>query len=523
MTIDRLSNPRDRIWMLSIGLIVPIVLLSIRSLAAVFSPSLNSDNAVHVLMAYHLKLPDDFYYWGQDRLGSMVPILSHFLLKVLPLPVVTVVSIVQYGLLILGYVCFASLLRHPASRLALALAWFLPLVPFTELVSIGQPYNAQITMIGAACVALDRLSQTKTLWQKRLLLVIATACLFLGLWVSDFTIVVLFLLSLWGSWQLYKAWQLREKAAIWTATSVLLTAGVGFGLIEFAKNHANTRRNYSSFATPAQSIDMLSRLLTSLGNTLTFQSGNLFLSWHAIFAVILLGYLAWAIAAHRQKITQSISPWFYLFFGTIAIGMPLLLLSFWVYRNGLNFRYFVVIYVMAWLAVLLLIEALPANLARFATVLMLMTAIASSLSLPPYVYSVQKPIAQIQQLQDIKALGNAGFIGDYWRSYILCSVDPANLNCTPRDRQGKTPCPPIDAPPAQRSSPPARAGVRCRRCIPDVLASETIYLVKDDWLNAFPAETEQFRRCLVKAGEPRIVSGYTIAPYRIKTAAERRS
>ncbi|NJL22604.1 MAG: hypothetical protein HC895_20185 [Leptolyngbyaceae cyanobacterium SM1_3_5] len=52
MTIDRLSSDRNWNW-LSIGLIIPIVLLSIRSLAAVFSPSLNSDNAVHVLMAYH--------------------------------------------------------------------------------------------------------------------------------------------------------------------------------------------------------------------------------------------------------------------------------------------------------------------------------------------------------------------------------------------------------------------------------------------------------------------------------------
>ncbi|MBD2090563.1 hypothetical protein H6F67_11930 [Microcoleus sp. FACHB-1515] len=524
MTIDRSLASRDRKWnWLAIALIVPIVLLSIRSFAAAFTPGLNSDHAVHVLMAYHLKLPDDFYYWGQDRLGSLVPVLSHFLLKILPLPVVVVVSIVQYGLLIFGYLCLASLLRHAVSRLALALVWFLPLVPFTELDFIGQPYGPQIALIGAACVAIDRLSQTKKIGQKRLWLATATACLFFSLWVSDFTIVPLFLLSLWGLSQLYKAWKLREKTVIKDAVTVLLTAGLGVAFVEFAKNNASSRRNYSSFATPEQSIEMLRRLLTSFWNTLTFQTNNLFLSWHAILAVILLGYLAWAIAAHRQKILRSTSRWFYLFLGTVAIGMPLLLISFWVYRNGLNLRYFTVIYVMAWLAVLLLIEALPTNLARTATILMLMTAIASSLSLPLFVYTIQRPIAQIQQLQEIKALGNAGFIGDYWRSYILCSVDPANLNCTPHDPKGKTPCPPADAPPHLRSSRPVRAGVRCRRCIPQVFASDTIYLVKDKWLNRFPAETEQFRRCLVRAGRPQKVSGYTIAPYRIKAAAERRS
>src|SRR5882672_394431 len=38
-------------------------------------PFISSDVAVHPLMAYYLTLWD-FYYWGQDRLGSITPFLA---------------------------------------------------------------------------------------------------------------------------------------------------------------------------------------------------------------------------------------------------------------------------------------------------------------------------------------------------------------------------------------------------------------------------------------------------------------
>ena len=500
--------------LISIALIVAIALLSMRTFAAIHTPTFNSDNAIHVLMAYHLKLPDDLYYWGQDRLGSLLPVLSHWLLKILPLPVATAVSIVQYALLVFGFVCFASLLRHAVSRVVLALVWFLPLRPFTELVSIGQPYAAQLALIGAACVAIDRRSQSTQLAAKRGWLGIATACLFLSLWMSDFTIVVILLLGLWGLWQMLSAWRSNQPVPVWDLLLVLLVSGAGMAFIRFAKAHADSWRSYSSFATPAQTIEMVQRLLTSIGNTLTFQANNLFLTLHGLLAVALLVYLGWTIATRRQ-ILRSVSHWFYLFLGTVLVGSSLLLISAWVYRNEVNLRYFIVSYLAIWLAVLFWLEALPSGVAKRASILVLLVAIASSLSLPKYVYAIERPPSKITSLQEFKTLGNAGLIGNYWNSYLLCAVDPANLNCSRFDRLGKSPCPPA-------SNPQQDVGrVRCRRCVPEVFASDTIYLVKEKWFDTapyrdYPNEIQQFGKCLVKAGEPRQVSGYTIAPYRIK-------
>ncbi len=67
------------------------------------------------------------------------------------------VSLVQYGLLLVGYLCFASLLRHNLSKVILAFAWFLPLPEFIELVYTGQPYAAQLAFLGMAIVLLNHL------------------------------------------------------------------------------------------------------------------------------------------------------------------------------------------------------------------------------------------------------------------------------------------------------------------------------------------------------------------------------
>ncbi len=59
--------------------IVAIAILffcSYRAFAPLNTPNLNADRAIHVLMAADLKLPQDLYYWGQNRLGSIVPLLS---------------------------------------------------------------------------------------------------------------------------------------------------------------------------------------------------------------------------------------------------------------------------------------------------------------------------------------------------------------------------------------------------------------------------------------------------------------
>src|ERR1035437_7141392 len=63
-----------------------------------------SDNAIHVLMAKNFQLPRDFYYWGQDRLGSLLPMIAFLIGKIIHMHYLYICSFVQYLFLFTGFI-----------------------------------------------------------------------------------------------------------------------------------------------------------------------------------------------------------------------------------------------------------------------------------------------------------------------------------------------------------------------------------------------------------------------------------
>jgi hypothetical protein len=125
-----------------------VIILSFRAFALHLTPFLNSDLAVHVLMAYDLNLPEDLYYWGQSRLGSLLPILAHGLLRISSISPIQAVSYVHYLFIVIGFFCFASLFRQNLTKIIFSLVWFLPPAYFTASVEPVQPYSLQFSLIG---------------------------------------------------------------------------------------------------------------------------------------------------------------------------------------------------------------------------------------------------------------------------------------------------------------------------------------------------------------------------------------
>lgn len=69
-----------------------------------FYPFLNSDIAIQVLQAGSFQFPDDLYFWGQDRLGSIVPLLAHLIYLVTPLDALWPTAIGKWLMLLAGFV-----------------------------------------------------------------------------------------------------------------------------------------------------------------------------------------------------------------------------------------------------------------------------------------------------------------------------------------------------------------------------------------------------------------------------------
>jgi len=56
-----------------------LIFFSFYNFAEIYFPLLNSDMAITILMAQNLNLPGDLYFWGQDRAGSLIPLLANIL------------------------------------------------------------------------------------------------------------------------------------------------------------------------------------------------------------------------------------------------------------------------------------------------------------------------------------------------------------------------------------------------------------------------------------------------------------
>jgi hypothetical protein len=479
---------------------------------------LNSDHAIHILMAYHLQLPEDLYFWGQDRLGSAVPILGHLLLQFLPIRPVTAVSLVQYALLLIGFFCLSSFLKRPLSKVIFALVWFLPLNPFSSLLAIAQPYGPQFAFVGLALVALNALIDHPEQIQgikRQLLITSATASLWISLWISDLSIVILTLLLLGGGWVLFQQMlqnlqQAKPALAHFPKLdllNLLLTSGAGLLFIHYAKEQA-TRKigRYSSLNTPSQILEIIERLSSAFTKTLLFQLQEPFLSLHAVLCIGLMLYLGYLFVTKKYLLGAPIPRWFPLFLASAMLGFVLLNLSNWVYRNP-DLRYYTFVYVAGWLALLLFAETLQQPLAKKVYLLLIPIALAASLSLPDFTYKIPANASRIEKLAALQTMNSAGFIGEYWSSYVICSADPARFNCTPYDQKGVTPCP--NPAPVK----PKVGFVRCKRCVPQVMAADTIYLAQERWFEQFPSEIQQFGQCLVKTGEARKLGWLQVAPY----------
>jgi len=510
---------------LSNVLIVLSLILSFRAFAGFLAPDFDADQAVHILMAYDLQLPEDLYFWGQNRLGSLLPILSHWLLQISPFNPIQAVSYVQYLFVLVGFFCFASLLEKPVSKAIFALVWFLPANPFLKLVEVAHPYAPQLTLLGVSLVSTNRLiaASEKETTKRLIFSLITISSLITSIWVSDLSLVpaVLVLISVCGtllkqyrgsyhqelgrsiassqSWLNFRA----HFTWIWIFSTLLL----GGMFLAYAKSSASQQdENYGLSAINSLDITVhiIHSITVAVSETLLFQTGSPFLSLYAIAVLVSTTVLTGCfLRSRRINCLHTQLQWVPLLLISAVGTLALILMSRWTYIQDTPSRYFIGIYLFCWLAALLVFDTLnhdrlsdknglsKTRLNRVSTLLIL-TALLGSLSLPSYVFAIEKPQSRLSMLQPVASVGKAGFIGDYWASYLMCIVDPAQLSCTPHDQDF----------------------VRCSRCAQNAVEAPVIYLVGRDWLHSFPEEIEQFGQRLRKQQPAQLIAGYWMAPYR---------
>lgn len=466
------------------SIVAVIILVSFRFYSANFYPILNSDDAVSILMLYDFKLPDDLYYWGQDRYGSLIPLIGQFFFKIFKFSALTSESITHYLLLIAGYLGFSTLFRSDLNKLIFAVIWFFPPSRMTDLLRFN--LGVQYCLIGISVWGLNKLYLTREASRSlmnHLLFFIVTIALILSIWVSDLSIITIFLLlSVFAFSYLMKSdFQIgkifRRKTELYYVSGGIIISTL---FIYYAKSGAKEINNYQSVNDFNAIIESVRIFGESIGSIFSLRSGDLFSAIYSYIILIILGLCLFNLPSY--KFNSWHKKWFLFFFLDSICVFLAIMLSKWSFLNDVPRRYFIPVYVSSWVAFLISVENIQSHkLVKKINILLIIAVIMGGVgSLYHIRYVWPKTLTpRVEIAQEFKRLGNIGIISDYWNSYINSCSAPDMIKATPHEE----------------------GGYRNEKLAHEVLAQKNIYVIKDMWFDHFPDTLHQFGHVLIKDGQ----------------------
>ncbi len=449
-----------------------------------FYPLLTSDDTLNILMAFYYKLPSDFYCWGQDRGGTLIPLISQIFIKILHISPISAVSISNYLVLFLGFIGFSALFKKKSSKLIFAIAWFFPFVNFLGLLRF--PLGVEYSLLGFSIFLLRSVSTKHSFFylKNQIYLVIAIFILILSVWVSDLAIFSILLLIIIIFFFLFKE-KVSRKFILYSGIYTFIGFLIGGLFIKYAKSFSDVAiQNYVSLNNLTEVGESVSIVAKNILNILLFNTKEL---WVGIWSWLAIVLLSWTIIisiktpGFFRKIISN--KWFLFFIADIVLVSGILFLSKWVLLNNMGVWYFVPLYITSTLSIIMIFDVLPNNgiksqifkIVLIATVVF--GAITPIISMKFYIPKTLKPYADVKR--ELNVLGKSGIIGEFWNAYVSSCSNPELIIATAHDK----------------------SDVRKYELVDKVFENENIFLIKDMWLESFPDTISQFGRLLMKDGQ----------------------
>lgn len=110
-----------------------------------FNPAyFNSDQAIQALMIKDFSWPADSYYWGQNRLGSFLPLVSLPFYWIFKLHPIWILTIINHTMLLIAWFLISKYFNNPYSKILLLIAIFLPHYTYHFILLVAHPYPQQL-------------------------------------------------------------------------------------------------------------------------------------------------------------------------------------------------------------------------------------------------------------------------------------------------------------------------------------------------------------------------------------------
>ncbi len=463
---------------------VIIILTSFFFFSSRFSPAVSSDDALSVLMTYDYDLSESFYCWGQNRGGTIVPLIAQFFFKVLNFSPSLSESLARYLILILGYLSFRRFFKRPLSILCLALLYFLPILYFVGFTRYS--WGLMYSLIGLLLWVLPVSAYSKSSIQKVSFTLLSVVLCFLAIWTMDQAIIPLFFIGLY-----YLIYHFIPNKSYFLISIYSIASALIILSISMLKDSAGISTGYAydvfSFNSWQDAQSSMKAIYHGIENALTDSTVIDFLGWH-LPTIYFYSFLATSLFSIHLIFKFKKREYFFLL-ATIIVLFVSVFSSKWVHLNHEAPRYFSGIHFLSCGLIIYLMEKHSKIASKLLVVAYLAGAwnsINFNLQLNDWHFE-----SRYSQLKELEPLGEIGILGSYWYAYGVSFSNPEQITASPAEG----------------------FEVKRRNMIAYVFFKNSIYLVKDLWLDEFPEQITQYGRVLKKTGQPVQMAGMTLCEY----------
>lgn len=474
-------------------LILVIIFLSFRLFSSRYYSALNSDNTIAILMLHYYNLPHDWYAWGQDRMGSLIPMLGQIFHVEFGLTALMSESIVHYILLTLGYFAFASFFKSKFYKLIFAIFWLWP--PF-HMIDVTQfAFGIHYSLIGICCFLLkfkdEKIEQDEKIKYHGILVLISLLGI-VTVWVTDLSMISLITLA-----GIYLVYQIKEssikvvlkKPDPWYFGIAFLT---GMAVIAYLKS-GYPRNNYFQFSSFNEVLTSLNIFFESIISLIAFKDKEIFTGIYMILVIVI--FLTIIFIQKKSPRDETNNKWIIYFLLEALLVFGVIMISKWTLDNNVPRRYFTCTYISLGIASLLYMESLAFAGKKIFQNVFLVTVLIGGIGTVyhlKYVWpATLTPKADI--MAEFEQLGNIGIIAEYWNSYVSAVTNPDLIVTTSHD--GGAPKNPD--------------------FVITVFQQKRLFINRDGWLDDFPDTLQQFGRTLIKTGDPIFIGDSHLHEYKI--------
>ena len=487
----------DRSRMVYLTILCLLIVCSFLFFSEYYSPYFNSDCALEVLQAISYHLPADLYCWGQDRGGTIVPLLASSLLKIVNVHPVIAVSIARYLILITGFYFLTKQVQSRFLQVAFGVLWFMP--QFYSIELIVDSFSLMYSFLFISYYLINKYNETKnrTVAKRIFYLSLIDFFLLLSLWTLDLAIVNIAILIAMSLFRNFKKSTSKKfylsilpDAIIHCVWILIATA-----FVLYAKHFAtdNAQGNLYVLNNFDQITVSLQNIFLGLQSIFLFHSDNAIVS--ILFYFVLIGGVVLLIRKRAQKSDRAQDKFWMYYHLFCCIGFFLLIVfSYWSYLNGVGRRYFSLVYICLVLTYIMYLDksALYKNSIHtaFLTCILILSITSNFYK---YVYP-ERRIPMMSKLKVFENMKDIGIIGGYWHSYVIACYNPTQIKATPAESYA------------------------CRNAdyADETFKQSKLYLIKNDWLDTFPDSINVYNRELYKCGQEFKLGEWELCNYQLQ-------